>query len=290
MNPADLAAAHRAERAGRADAIRATVGVILAYGAAVLLAGLVTLLLTSPALDQPRSAGATRAQIAMQAAVFLAAAMLLIEGLRLGSRPGARDLLAEAALDYRRREGRGDIGLGVLVGILTLAAALLVGPMVSAIAPALQDPAQTVDQLGLGTGLSSDLGTVIVVAGLVALAEELLFRGVLVGAWQRAGQPLIGIALSTLLFGLAHATVGQRSVVIAALLGLLLAVAYVVTRSLVAPVLAHACLNGLALIDGGITAESALVVMVAVVLGVTLVADRLSRVVSAPPHPGRLGA
>lgn len=272
---------------GRSDAVRATIGVIVAYGAALLLAGLVTVLATSPALDQPRSAGATRAQLAMQAIVFTAAAMLLVEGLRLGSRPRSRDPLGDAARSPRRPP---DTGLAVAVGLFALGAALLAGPLVSAVAPGLTDGAPTVDRLGLGTGLASDLGTVVVVAGLVPIGEELLFRGVLVGAWRRAGRPIIGLALSTVLFGLAHATVGGRSVAIAMLLGLVLGIAYLVGRSLAAPVLAHACLNGLALIEGGVDSECAIVALVAVVLSVTLVADRLSMVVSVPPDAGRLRA
>lgn len=273
---------------GRADAIRATIGVVAAYGLALLLAGLVTLLVTSPALEEPRSAGATRAQLAMQALAFTAAAMLLVEGLRLGSRPRSLDPLGDVRREGRDPRDSPDIGYAVLIGLVALGAALLIGPLVSAAAPGLQDGTATADRLGLGTGLWSDLGSVLVIAGLVPIAEELLFRGVLVGAWQRAGRPLVGVALSTVLFGLAHATVGPRSVVIGALLGLLFAAAFLIGRSLAAPVLAHACLNGLALIDGGVTSEFALVVLVATVLATTLVADRMSRVVAGPARAGRL--
>lgn len=273
-------------RPGRADALRATLGVVVAYLAALLLAGLLTLLFSSPELAQPRSAGATRAQIATQAVMFMAAALLLAEGLRLSAPPRSRGALP--ATDQGRRGRRDDMGLAVVAGLLALAAALLVGPLVSAVAPGLSDYRTPVDGLGLGTGTWSDLGTVLVVAGIVPLAEEALFRGVLVGAWRRAGQPILGAALSAVLFGLAHVTVGERSVVVATLLGLILAGAYLAGRSLAAPVLAHAALNGLALIDGGITSELALVVMVGVVLGVTLVAERLSGLLSTKPRVGRL--
>lgn len=287
-HPADQGAAARRPAPGQADAIRATIGVLAAYALGLLLAGLVTLLVTSPALEEPRSAGATRAQLAMQAVVFTAAALLLVEGLRLATRPRSPDPIGDV-----RREGRDpretpDTGLAVLVGLVALGAALLLGPLVSAVAPGLHDEMATADRLGLGTGLWSDLGSVLVIAGLVPIAEELLFRGVLVGAWQRAGRPLVGLALSTVLFGLAHATVGPRSVVIGALLGLLFGAAFLLGRSLAAPVLAHACLNGLALIDGGISSEYAIIALVATVLAATLIADRLSRVVAVPPRAGRL--
>jgi len=84
-----------------------------------------------------------------------------------------------------------------------------------------------------------------VVLPLVALAEELLFRGALVGALAAGfGTPLaVAVAFSSLLFGLAHGAQGVAGVVVAALLGGALAVCFLWTDSLLAVVVAHYVVN-----------------------------------------------
>lgn len=84
----------------------------------------------------------------------------------------------------------------------------------------------------------------------VAPAEELLFRGIVQGQYRRAFGPRVAIALASLLFGFVHwlALVGTGSgrlvyVLIAALLGLVLGVAYEHTRSLLVPIVIHAGYN-----------------------------------------------
>lgn len=69
------------------------------------------------------------------------------------------------------------------------------------------------------------------VALLAGLGEELLFRGVL--------QPLWGIGIASLIFGLAHA-VTPTYAVLAGLIGLYLGGLLDATGSLIAPVITHA--------------------------------------------------
>lgn len=82
---------------------------------------------------------------------------------------------------------------------------------------------------------------------LIAAAEELLFRGVLVGALG-VGFGLSPWALavgSSILFGLAHSAQGGVGVVVTAALGFVLAVAFVLSESLVVVVLAHYTIDAL---------------------------------------------
>ena len=75
---------------------------------------------------------------------------------------------------------------------------------------------------------------------LSGIAEEWRFRGAL--------QPLIGLALATLLFGLAHLGPGRRFVawaLWAAVVGLFLGLIFELTGSLAGPVLAHVGINWL---------------------------------------------
>jgi uncharacterized protein len=269
---------------GASDAVRATVGVVAAYVVALILAGFVGVI-SGAANEGVRSAGDMRAQLAVQALAFAAAALLLVEGLRLAHLPRERDPLGAAAHD---RAGLAPVGAVLVAGLLAAAAALLAGPVVTAVLPGLHDGAAPIDELGLGEGLGADIGTVLVVVGLVPLGEELLFRGVLVSAWTRAGRPRLAVAISAILFGLAHATVGPRTMAITALLGLVLAVALLAGRSLGAPVLAHAIVNGTALLQAGIDDLAPLIVLGLTIVAVTAVAVRISRSVSLPAPAGTL--
>lgn len=79
---------------------------------------------------------------------------------------------------------------------------------------------------------------ILLLAGLSSLGEELLFRGLFT--------PTIGVALSALLFGLAHQMKGPSRWVWAAwaaIVGAGLGSIFALTGSLVGPLLAHAIVN-----------------------------------------------
>ncbi len=217
--------------------------------------------------------------------IFAGSALLLVEGLRLAHRPRERDPLAALA---RESAPLATLPTVIAVGLAATVGAVLIGPLVGALLPGLHDVAVPVDDLGIGKGLGADIGTVLVVAGLVPLGEELLFRGVLVGAWARAGRPVIAVLMSATLFGLAHATVGPRAMVITALLGALLAAAMLLSRSLGSAVLAHALVNAFALLDAGLTDLLPIAALVATVVATTAAATRISRSVSLPSAAGTL--
>lgn len=88
---------------------------------------------------------------------------------------------------------------------------------------------------------------IAVIASLSSLAEELVFRGLLMpwlGAW--------GVGLQAILFGLAHAQLSGPSrwvwVAWASVVGLFLGVMFGLTGSLLGPLLAHSLVNGLNLL------------------------------------------
>jgi membrane protease YdiL (CAAX protease family) len=82
---------------------------------------------------------------------------------------------------------------------------------------------------------------ILAIAGLSAVAEELVFRGLL--------QPWIGLVPQALLFGVAHAQLSGPSrwvwVAWASVVGLALGAMFALTGSLLGPLLAHAVINGL---------------------------------------------
>ena len=100
----------------------------------------------------------------------------------------------------------------------------------------------------MARSLSSQLGglspiTCVGLAALSSVGEELLFRGLL--------QPGLGIGVATVLFGLAHVPM-ERDLRVWPLLAMgvggLLGVMYQWTGGVLAPVMAHFCLNALNLI------------------------------------------
>jgi len=114
------------------------------------------------------------------------------------------------------------------------------------------------DRLGLGRSEAvraalapaSPRGWVVllaVVLPLVAGFEELLFRGVLVGALS-AGlglSPWLLAAASSVAFALGHGAQGATGVVVTGLLGFALAAAFVLTGSLLAVFVTHYLVNAL---------------------------------------------
>jgi membrane protease YdiL (CAAX protease family) len=81
-------------------------------------------------------------------------------------------------------------------------------------------------------------GFLLAIAAASALGEELFFRGVLV--------PLVGIVLSSLLFGALHQVRGQARwgwAAWATAMGLLFATLFAATGSLAGPLVAHLAIN-----------------------------------------------
>jgi membrane protease YdiL (CAAX protease family) len=93
-------------------------------------------------------------------------------------------------------------------------------------------------------------GWVLLLGGVlpvIAVSEELLFRGVLVGALAAGfGLPPWGLVLgSSVVFALGHGAQGRGGVVVTGLLGVALAAAFVVSGSLLVVVVAHYVVNAL---------------------------------------------
>lgn len=93
-------------------------------------------------------------------------------------------------------------------------------------------------------------GLLVVVLPLVAIAEELLFRGVLIGGLAAGfGLPVLALAVvSSVLFGAGHGLQGPGGVVVTTALGAVLAGAFVLTGSLTVVVTAHYVVNALELV------------------------------------------
>ncbi|MFB6124687.1 MAG: lysostaphin resistance A-like protein [Halanaeroarchaeum sp.] len=128
--------------------------------------------------------------------------------------------------------------LGLLLGIGMAVANALLDRVVDA--RALERAERLRDRLApeRAVGWASLL---LVVLPVVAVSEELLFRGALVGAAATGlgVSPWLPAVLSSLVFGAVHAAQGRVGVVATALFGLAFAAAFVLTGDLLVVVVAH---------------------------------------------------
>ncbi|GAB6878689.1 hypothetical protein JCM17823_09630 [Halorubrum gandharaense] len=86
-----------------------------------------------------------------------------------------------------------------------------------------------------------------VVLPTIAVFEEALFRGALIGAFALGFgvDPWLLAVLSSVAFGLGHGAQGRLGVLVTATLGLVLAALFVVTGSLILVIVAHYVINAL---------------------------------------------
>lgn len=135
------------------------------------------------------------------------------------------------------------LGLGAALAVANAAASV-------AFAAAGFDPAETLRSVLAptdGGGWALLLGGTL---PLVAAFEELLFRGVLIGAAAAATgwSPWIFVLPASVAFGLGHGLQGRIGILLTTLLGVVLAAAFVLTNSLLVVVLAHYVVNAAELV------------------------------------------
>ena len=170
--------------------------------------------------------------------------------------------LAPVDLGLQRSTVR--VGFSYGVGVAAVAAvALLVAGLVPALHP-LFDDARLAD---IGPGLLAYRALIRIPLG-TALFEEYAFRGVLFGAWSKVASPARAAVGSSLVFGLWHirptvdlldanelatSSISRVSFLVTAVLltataGYLFCLLRIRTRSLLAPLVAHAAINSLAIV------------------------------------------
>ncbi len=185
-----------------------------------------------------------------------------------------------AAIARRWGLRRGDLGLepdrwrpGVAWGAATACVAVA-GLAVVVAVPALHPLLDDARVGGIGPGLVAYRALVRIPFG-TALLEEFAFRGVLLGAWARLAGTWRAAAGSSLVFGLWHirptielldanslaaSTASRVAAVAAAVVGTaavggLLCILRIRSRSLLAPLLAHAAINSAAVVAAAIVID-----------------------------------
>lgn len=138
------------------------------------------------------------------------------------------------------RLGADSVVAALAVGLLTAAGTVLSGIVAYRALPVVREISEELAPVLLQ---GSTVGGLISVSVLSGVGEELLFRGAL--------QPLVGVVISSLLFGLLHIGPDRRYLlwtVWAVAVGFLFAGLYEWTGGLLAPVVAHVAHNAVTLI------------------------------------------
>jgi membrane protease YdiL (CAAX protease family) len=219
---------------------RASTGVVASSNDDDFPATLSDRVVDAPADAQTRShttlpTPALLANVVVSQSVF---ASLLLVGAWLAGIPAVAFGLSGAAF------GLPNLGSGVVLGVT------LHG--VNAVGSRLGDRFGLGDSTALRRAMAPDSAAgwavlLLIVLPLVAGFEELLFRGVLVGAFA-AGfglSPWLLAACSSVAFAFGHGAQGRAGIVVTGALGFVLAAAFVVTGSLVTVVVAHYLVNAL---------------------------------------------
>jgi membrane protease YdiL (CAAX protease family) len=113
--------------------------------------------------------------------------------------------------------------------------------------PTLRDLRQQVHELVAHMFPNASIGQLALVALLAGVGEELLFRGVLQTAIARWTTPLVGLAITSLLFGAAHA-LSITSFALSTAIGLGLGLLVWHYQEVVSAMLAHALYDFVALL------------------------------------------
>jgi len=103
-----------------------------------------------------------------------------------------------------------------------------------------------IEQFILPLFTRAPVGSVMLVAVLAGVGEELLFRGVIQDGLAIHFGPVIGLILASLLFGLAHA-VTPAYFIIASFMGAYLGWLYLHTGNLLVPIIVHALYDWIAI-------------------------------------------
>lgn len=109
----------------------------------------------------------------------------------------------------------------------------------------------TIDEMIVPLFRACNLADLALISTLAGLGEEMLFRGII----QRAlgdfgGEPIgpwLGLAVSSVLFGIAH-SITRTYALLATLIGLYLGLLWMGTENLLVPIVAHALYDFLALV------------------------------------------
>lgn len=132
--------------------------------------------------------------------------------------------------------------IGIAVGILLSIANTIAGGLTRIFR---EDPSEHLRELLAPESTSGWIILIGLVLPIIAIFEELLFRAALIGALASGFDisPWILAIVSSGAFAVGHQTQGHLGVIVTGLLGLALAIVFILTNSLLAVIIAHYIVN-----------------------------------------------
>jgi membrane protease YdiL (CAAX protease family) len=158
-------------------------------------------------------------------------------------------VVAPRALEGVRLAGQWGVGRSLLLGLGVAVPAWISAHLLGAlVAVALEEIGFRQEAGVIDTVIARGDPTVILIAFVLVapVAEEIFFRGVVYNAWERERGPMVALFGSATLFAVIHTTLFALVPIFA--LGLVLALVYRSTRSLVATMAIHASFNAISVI------------------------------------------
>jgi membrane protease YdiL (CAAX protease family) len=180
--------------------------------------------------EPPTSTVALLANVSVSHAFFAA---LLLVGIRLADVP-VRTLGVGA-----ESTGPEAVGVGIAVGLAIALVNTLAGSLIGT------DPSEHLRELLTPASISGWVLLLGIVLPIIAGFEELLFRGVLIGAFSVGFDlpPSLLAVGSSIAFAAGHGAQGRLGIAVTGLLGFVLAGVFVLTGSLLVVVVAHYVVN-----------------------------------------------
>jgi membrane protease YdiL (CAAX protease family) len=158
------------------------------------LLGLVVVVLAATAVLSPWVAGAFVGRFTFARVYDRVFEVLLVVGVIVAWRH--LDLGDAAAIGLARRRWAGELGRGLIAGLVGVAAGLVLSWLGGSLVPALRFPLEkTLRKVVLGLGAALAVG----------VGEEMLFRGVLLRRISRDAGTLVGVVATTAVYALVHA-------------------------------------------------------------------------------------
>ena len=125
------------------------------------------------------------------------------------------------------------------------------------------------------TVFKADNMIMILSSGILApISEELVFRGCIFNIIKRTHKEMIAMIVSAIIFGIIHMNITQG--IYAAMLGIILAYAYIVTKTILIPIIMHMSANLISvfitiLYASDISAVSlTLIILIMLIVGITM--------------------
>jgi len=142
------------------------------------------------------------------------------------------------------------IGRNLLLGLLLFPVVFILASLLASLLESigLSGPSPSAQQLLVPSGWA-EIALAVILVLVVAVSEETIFRGYLIARYERIFEnTTFAVLITTVIFAFGHGYEGVAGIVAVGFMGLVFALLFVWTRSLVAPIIIHLLNNLVAIV------------------------------------------